>query len=170
MSKPVSIDPRYAGVTPRVEKPPRIVGVTVTPLTTNVDDRQRLTVFLKESDKFFRGFAQSYVSISSHGVVKAWHYHLKQTDIWYVPMGKIKVGLFDARSDSPTNGVANELIMGGGNEVTLAIPPGVLHGYVALTHEAVLINTTDQPYDTSDEYRVAWNDPRFSFNWEIENR
>ncbi len=170
MAGSATIDPRFAGETPSPKKQPQIAGVVITPLTTNVDDRQRLTVYLKASDPHFRGFAQSYVSISSQGVVKAWHYHLKQTDIWYVPAGKIKVGLFDARSDSPTNGVANEVIMGGGNEITLAIPPGVFHGYVALSPEAVLINTTDQPYDPTDEFRAAWDDPRFGFNWGIENR
>lgn len=170
MADSASIDPRFAGETPSMKNPPRIDGVIITPLTANVDDRQRLTVYLKASDTHFRGFAQSYVSISSQGVVKAWHYHLKQTDIWYVASGKIKVGLFDARADSPTNGIVNEVIMGGGDEIALTIPPGVFHGYVALTSEAMLINTTDQPYDTKDEFRAAWDDPRFGFNWGIENR
>ena len=103
-------------------------------------------------------------------MVKAWHYHLHQTDIWFVASGKIKVGLFDARQDSPTRGVANTVIMGGGNSITLKIPPGVFHGYVSLCEENVLINTTNQPYSTEDEYRAPWDDPRFGYSWDVENR
>lgn len=164
------IDTRYAGEQHRESQAPRIHGVVVTPVQQHVDDRQSLMVYLKDSDPFFAGFTQSYVTISSRGIVKAWHYHLKQTDIWFVPHGKIKVGLFDAREDSPTSGVANSLVMGGGNTFTLAIPPGVFHGYVTLTEEAILINTTNQPYSTDDEYRAAWDDPRFGFDWSVQNR
>ena len=164
------IDPRFAGEVQGRLRTQLIDGVVVTEVKDNVDDRQSLMVYLKNSDPFFRGFAQSYVAITAKDVVKAWHYHLKQTDVWFVPWGKIKVGLFDAREDSPTNGVANSIAMGGGNNIALAIPPGVFHGYVSLVDNSILINTTDQPYDPSDEYRAAWDDPRLAFAWEVENR
>ncbi len=172
-----TIDPRYAGCPQKhagsSQKPnaPRpIEGVVITSIKENVDDRQSLSVYLKASDPFFAGFGQSYVTKTGRGVVKAWHYHLRQTDVWYVAVGKIKVCLFDARKVSPTCGVANEVIMGGGANVTLAIPPGVFHGYLTLTEEAVLINTTNAAYDPSDEYRADWNDPRLPFVWEVVNR
>jgi len=170
MPDQIVIDPRFEGKVQQVAKTPRIDGVVVAEVRENVDDRQSLLVYLKSTDPIFRGFAQSYVSITARGVVKAWHYHLKQTDIWFVPWGKIKVGLFDARKGSPTAGAANAIIMGGGNHVTLAIPPGVFHGYISLADPSILINTTDQPYDATDEYRAPWDDPRFGFEWEVENR
>lgn len=170
MAADIMIDPAFQGTAQHDEKTPLIDGVVVSPVTQNVDDRQNLMVYLKESDPFYKGFAQSYVSVTAEGVVKAWHYHLKQTDIWFVPLGKIKVGLFDARGASATCGVANSIIMGGGRCVTLVIPPGVFHGYVSLTPECVLVNTTDRPYDATDEFRAAWNDERFGFDWSVENR
>jgi dTDP-4-dehydrorhamnose 3,5-epimerase len=165
-----TIDPRYIGDIQESSATTPIEGVVVTELTTNVDDRQSLTVYVKRSDPFFRGFEQSYVAVTAKGVVKAWHYHLRQTDIWFVPRGKIKVGLFDARAQSPTLGTANSVIMGGGRNIALAIPPGVFHGYVSLADSSILINTTDQPYDPADEYRTPWDDPRFGFSWDVENR
>ncbi len=169
MKKP-GIDPKYAGRRQEVAQIPTIEGVVVHPLKVNVDDRQALTVFLKATDPTFAGFSQSYVTVTHSGVVKAWHYHLMQTDVWFVARGKIKVGLFDARQDSPTNGVANTYIMGGGNEIALAIPPGVFHGYLTLEDDSILINTTNQPYNPDDEYRAPWDDPRFGFTWDVENR
>ena len=166
----VEIDPKYAGDRPVAPTVRPIEGVVVAPVRANVDDRQSLSVYLKASDPFFPGFAQSYVTATHRGVVKAWHYHLKQTDVWFVAAGKIKAGLFDARDGSPTRGVANTLVMGGGNNVTLVIPPGVFHGYLTLSDEAILVNTTNRPYDPADEYRAPWDDPRFGFVWEVENR
>ena len=166
----IVIDRALAGAVQGSTDVPSIEGVIAHPVKANVDDRQVLMVYLKASDPFFDTFAQSYVSITAKGVVKAWHYHLNQTDVWFVPHGKIKVGLFDARRDSPTAGVANAIIMGGGNNISLVIPPGVYHGYLSLTDPSVLINTTNRPYDPADEYRAAWDDSRFGFAWEIENR
>lgn len=166
----VTIDPRFAGEAPVRSEIPTIQGVVIAQVKENVDDRQRLSVYLKASDPFFPGFAQSYVTITQRGVVKAWHYHLRQTDVWFVPSGKIKVGLFDARKNSPTCGVTNAITMGGGNNVTLVIPPGVFHGYLTLAEQSILINTTNRPYDLQDEYRAPWDDPRLNFVWEVENR
>jgi len=170
MSHNIGIDHRFEGHKQSAGKTQLIHGVLMHGVKDNVDDRQSLRVYLKASDECFKGFAQSYVAISAKGIVKAWHYHKLQTDIWFCPWGKIKVGLFDARSDSPTKGTANSLILGGGNNVTLAIPPGVYHGYVALSDEAMLINTTNKPYNPDDEFRAPWNDPRFGFDWAVENR
>jgi dTDP-4-dehydrorhamnose 3,5-epimerase len=166
----IAIDARFEGAPQRPAKAPRIDGVVIHPVKANVDDRQNLMVYLKATDPTYTGFGQSYVTITSVGVVKAWHYHLKQTDVWFVPHGKIKVGLFDAREDSPTCGVANTVIMGGGNDVSLSIPPGVFHGYMTIDDQSILINTTNKPYDPHDEYRAEWDDPRLDFSWGIENR
>jgi len=166
----VKIAKGYAGEARRQDKRQPIEGVAVSEQKPNIDDRQTLIVYLRSSDPYFAGFSQSYVAICERGVVKAWHYHLKQTDLWFVPYGKIKVGLFDSREGSPTSGVVNEIIMGGGMEITLSIPPGVYHGYVTLSDMSILINTTNQPYDPSDEYRIPWDDKRIPFDWDILNR
>ena len=164
------IDTRFTGAQLKPAKKQTIHGVVVTSIKENVDDRQSLSVYLKADDPFFAGFGQSYVTRTARGVVKAWHYHLRQTDIWYVATGKIKVGLFDARKESPTCGIANTMVMGGGANVTLAIPPGVFLGYATISEECTLINTTNVAYAPSDEYRVEWNDPRLPFDWGVENR
>ena len=166
----IIIDPNFVGKVQSESVPPTIEGVEIMPVKANVDDRQNLMVYLKASDPIYAGFSQSYVTITQRGVVKAWHYHLHQTDIWFVASGKIKVGLFDARKDSSTCGVANTILMGGGNNITLKIPPGVFHGYLSLCEECVLINTTNQPYNPKDEYRAEWDDPRFGYVWDVENR
>ena len=57
------------------------------------------------------------------GVIKAWHFHRKQTDWWYVSHGVLKVALHDLREDSPTFRVTRDFLMGDDQEtIVVAIP------------------------------------------------
>ncbi len=46
------------------------------------------------------------------GVIKAFHYHEKQDDLWFFPSGNAQVVLYDLRKDSPTKGETNVHYMG----------------------------------------------------------
>ena len=47
---------------------------------------------------------QTNRSDSKAGVLRGLHYHFRQVDYWYVIAGKIRAGLYDLRSNSPTYG------------------------------------------------------------------
>lgn len=47
---------------------------------------------------------------------------------------------------------------------TLYIPPGVAHGYLALT-DAHLVYLVTQEYDGSDEWGIRWDDPSVAIPW-----
>ena len=47
------------------------------------------------------------------------------------------------------------------------IPPGVAHGYLALTDLDVIYWVTGE-YDPGDEHGVAWNDPTLGIPWQID--
>ena len=47
------------------------------------------------------------------------------------------------------------------------IPPGVAHGYLALTDLDVIYWVTGE-YDPGDEHGVAWNDPTLAIPWQID--
>ena len=46
------------------------------------------------------------------GAVVGLHYHLHQSDWWYVPYGKVRVVLHDLREDGPTDGATLEYDLG----------------------------------------------------------
>ena len=101
------------------------------------------------------------------------HYHLHQADYWYVPYGKSRVVLHDLRTGSPT--VSATLCMdlgmnsdGTNDHIGLYIPPGVAHGFAALT-DMTITYLVDGYYNPSDELGVAWNDPAIDAHWGIEN-
>lgn len=100
------------------------------------------------------------------GAVVGLHYHLHQADYWYVPFGTARVVLHDLRDGGPTDGATLELDLSGANHVGVYIPPGVAHGFAALT-DMVITYLVDGYYNTADELGVAWDDPVIAADWGV---
>ena len=94
------------------------------------------------------------------------HYHLHQADYWYVTRGRARVVLHDLRQGSPTDGKTLVLDIGEHNHQGVYIPPGVAHGFAALT-ELTLTYLVDQYYNPEDELGVAWDDPAIGADWGV---
>lgn len=123
---------------------------------------------VRRDDPIFERFGQVYVSVAYPGVVKGWHYHNKQTDLFCIVKGMMKVVLYDRREDSPTHGMINEFFMGERNPIVVKIPPGVLHGMKCISTEpAYLVNTVSEPYnrEAPDEFRVHPHDNDIPYDW-----
>jgi dTDP-4-dehydrorhamnose 3,5-epimerase len=152
-----------------------IEGVQVKELILRPDDRGVFVELVKVSDAFVdpHPFAQISHTVTYPGVIKAFHWHRRQTDFWYCVGGNIRVGLVDLRQDSPTQGEQMSICLGEWSRKVLKIPPGVAHGYQVLGNvPAQLIYYVDQPYDPQnpDEERIPWDNPAIGFDWEIRNR
>lgn len=95
------------------------------------------------------------------GLIKAFHLHMKQDEIWAVhPLDRLLVGLLDIRKTSSTEGTQMRLVLGGGKCRMLYIPRGVAHGGMALDQRPIdvmyLVNQNFSPSDP-DEWRLPWN-------------
>ncbi len=89
-----------------------IQGVVTKKLRLMPDERGRLMEILRCDDPDYLTIAQVYMTTNYPGVVKAWHFHKKQSDQMTCVKGMVKVVLFDARDDSPTKGEVNEFFVG----------------------------------------------------------
>lgn len=148
-----------------------IKDVHLKPLTVHADDRGYFMELLREDDSFFTHFAQSSYSVLYPGLVKAWHWHRRQDDIWFILSGMAQVGLYDLREDSPSYRETNVFYLGEANRQILFIPHGVAHGYRVLgTSPVGLVYYTNSVYDPADELRLDWNDPEIGFDWTTRNR
>ena len=148
-----------------------IDGVLARPLKKNADERGFLMEILRSDWEEFEKFGQSYVSLNYPGVIRAWHYHKKQTDYFVCVSGMIKVPLYDGRESSGTYRQVNEVLMGDDNPIMVKIPPGVYHGYKTVgVKPSLLVNFPTELYDprNSDEFRAPWNTPEIPFNWDIQ--
>lgn len=145
-----------------------IDGVKVKQLRVIPDERGRLMEILRADDPEFVKFGQVYMTTVRPGVVKAWHYHKKQTDSMTVVSGLAKIVLYDARDGSPTHGEVNEFFAGEHNPILVQIPNGVYHGMKgAGDREAIVINTVTEPYNREkpDEFRVDPHDNDIPYDW-----
>lgn len=149
-----------------------IDGVAIKRLTVHVDERGSLMEILRSDDEIFEKFGQCYVSLNYPGVIRAWHYHRRQTDYFCAVKGMIKVVLYDDRPESPTRGELQEVFIGERNHVLLRIPAGVLHGYKTIGVEpSLLLNFPTEVYNPEqpDEYRLPYNSPQVPYDWALRH-
>lgn len=149
-----------------------IDGVIVKDLKVMPDERGLLMEMWRSDDPDFQQFGQCYVTMVYPGVVKAWHYHTKQTDHFVCVSGMAKVVLHDAREGSPTQGETNEFVIGWQRQRMIIIPKDVYHGFTAVgTEPALIVNIPTElyDYDNPDEHRRPWNDPEIGYDWGVKN-
>jgi dTDP-4-dehydrorhamnose 3,5-epimerase len=142
-------------------------------LVKHLDDRGFFMEVLRDDDLLLKKFGQFSVSLTYPGVIKAFHYHKVQDDLWFFPVGNAQIVLYDIRDNSPTRGETNVFYMGEHNPALLYIPAGVVHGYRVLGNTPVIITyVTSESYQSGkpDEYRIEWDDPQIGFDWETKNR
>jgi dTDP-4-dehydrorhamnose 3,5-epimerase len=105
------------------------------------------------------------------GAIVGLHYHLHQADYWYVPFGTARVVLHDLREGAATDGATLTIDLGRQPDGShshrgVYIPPGVAHGFAALT-DMTITYLVDGYYNPSDELGVAWDDPAIGADWGI---
>ncbi len=147
----------------------RIVDVMIVEPQSFEDDRGRFVESYRRSwFPLGREMVQGSRSDKIAGSLVGFHYHLHQADYWYVLNGTAQVVLHDLRIGSKTEGSTLEIEAGDGNEIGIFIPPGVAHGFAAIT-DMTLTYLVDSYYNPSDELGVAWNDPDISANWVLDS-
>ena len=152
---------------PSIEESSVVAGVVVVVPDSHGDERGRLVETYRRS--WFpagREMVQANRSDKQAGAVVGLHYHLHQADYWYVPRGRARVVLHDLRVGSPTDGATLTLDLGDADERGVFIPPGIAHGFAALT-DLTLTYLVDRYYDPADELGVAWDDPDVGADWGV---
>jgi dTDP-4-dehydrorhamnose 3,5-epimerase len=144
-----------------------IEGVEVRSLVTHSDERGFFREVVRNTEGIVReGWAQMSHSLMHSGVAKAWHVHPTQIDWWYVPVGDLKVALYDLREGSRTRGELQEFLLGDHYEAQLLkIPAGVAHGCKAIGDCAHLVYLTSSVYDSEEEGRIPHDDPGIGYDW-----
>jgi dTDP-4-dehydrorhamnose 3,5-epimerase len=152
-----------------------IQGVRIEPVTLWPDDRG----YFLEVQRMGQGLAAQFPAATTQisaalnypGAIKAFHYHLRQTDCWTPVAGLLQVALVDLRAGSATYGARNTLYTGVLRPWQILIPPGVAHGYKVVGAEpALLVYLTDRLYDPGDEGRIPYNDPHIHYDWETQHK
>ena len=144
-----------------------IKGVESKVLKYNMDDRGGLMEIVRNDDSFFEKFGQTYISNTRPCVVKAFHMHKIQTDLFVCLKGEIRLVLFN------TEGEINEFFMGERNPLLVKIPPNIYHGWKCISaEESMVLNVCSEVYnyDKPDEYRVRPHGYVTGFTWDTIDR
>jgi dTDP-4-dehydrorhamnose 3,5-epimerase len=142
-------------------------------LQVNADERGHLVELYRDDwDVFDPDPEMAYYSLTYPGIVRAWHRHTHgQVDYFTCPQGRIKVGVYDDREDSPTRGELDNFVIGEHHQQVIRIPGDCWHGFKAIgTEPALLVNfpTELYDYDDPDEERLPHDTDEIPLDWHAE--
>lgn len=150
-----------------IEHSPVIEGVVVVRLSAHGDERGRFVeTYRREWFSDRDEMVQGNRSDKQAGALVGLHFHRHQADYWYVLRGRARIVLHDLRIGSPTEGATLVLDVDDVEDQGVYIPPGVGHGFAALT-DVTMTYLVDRYYDPEDELGVAWDDPEIGVDWGV---
>lgn len=144
-----------------------INGVNLTPLGQIVDERGGVLHMLRADSPDFVGFGECYFSEIFPGAIKAWKRHFIQTQNLAVPVGRVRMVIYDSRERSSTCGSLQQLELGRPDAyLRLQIPPGVWYGFACLGKTpALVVNCPDIPHKPTESECCPLNNTEIPYEW-----
>jgi dTDP-4-dehydrorhamnose 3,5-epimerase len=144
-----------------------IDGVGITELRQIGDERGSVLHMLRCDAPDFVRFGECYFSEVLPGATKAWKRHRAQTQNLAVPIGRIRLVIYDDREYSTTRGQVQVVEAGRPDAYfRLRIPPGLWYGFRCISvAPALLANCADLPHDPADNEVRSMNDPAIPYDW-----
>lgn len=132
-----------------------------------VDERGKVLHMLKTDSPLFTNFGEIYFSIVNPGSIKAWKKHFKMTQHFAVPVGKIRLVIYDDRENSVSNKKLETLEIGEDNYCLVRIPPLLWYGFKGVSPiPALIANCTDLPYNPDEIIRLNPFTDKIPFKWD----
>lgn len=148
-----------------------IDGVVISPRKIIPDDRGKVLHMLKATDPEFERFGEIYFSQCHPGIVKGWHLHHEMIINYVVPVGMIKLVLFDDRKGSKTKGEFQEIYVGRDNHVLVKVPVEVWNGFKCVgTESALVANCASIPHDPKEIERLDPHNSFIKYDWATKDR
>ncbi|MBX7148125.1 dTDP-4-dehydrorhamnose 3,5-epimerase family protein [bacterium] len=145
----------------------QIDGIVLTPLRQIADERGAVLHMLRADAEGFTRFGECYFSEIRPGAVKAWKCHHKQTQNLAVPVGRIRLVIYDAREHSKSHGQLQVIELGRPDAYSrVKILPGLWYGFSCISSvPALLANCADIPHDPSESEVKPVDDPFIPYQW-----
>ena len=149
-----------------------IMGVALQELAVIPADGGPVLRMLRPDWPLFAGFGELYFSEVLPGAVKAWKQHSRQTQHLVVPVGRLKLAIYDVRPGSASFGQTREYILGRPDCYRLLrIPPGLWYGFTGIGPEKTLVcNCADQPHDPAESSRKPWDSHDIPYSFALSEK
>ncbi|OUV61464.1 MAG: dTDP-4-dehydrorhamnose 3,5-epimerase [Candidatus Pelagibacter sp. TMED128] len=143
-----------------------IKGVKITKLKIIQDDRGKVMHMLRKDSEVFKNFGEIYFSTIYFDKIKAWHLHKESTLNYTCVKGKVRLVLFDDRSDSLSKGSIQEIILSPNDYNLVTIPNNIWNGFKGLDKdESIIANCLDMPHNENEMVRIDPFDKTIKYNW-----
>ena len=115
-------------------------------------------------------FVQENQSSSSRDVLRGLHYQIKkpQGKLVRVVAGDVLDVMVDLRKSSETFGKHFSVRLSSENKKQVWIPPGLAHGFLTKSKNAIFIYQTTDYYFPEYEKTILWNDSFLNINWGLD--
>ena len=148
-----------------------IDGVLLKKLDIISDERGKILHMMRSDDDIYEKFGEIYFSLVYPGVIKGWHLHKEMTLNYAVPVGLIKLVLYDDRENSPTKGQINEFYIGENNYCIVKIPKMIWNGFKGIGMIPSLVaNCSTLAHDPDEIIRKDPFSKEIPYNWELINK
>lgn len=139
-------------------------GVQMVPLTVHRDHRGWLSEIYRQDRPTGVMPCQWNATFSEANVLRGVHVHARHKDHLVVAQGRMSVGLYDLRRNSPTYRKSALFELSGRDLTVVTVPVGVMHGYYC--HEPTLyVYGVDEYYTPDDELGCHWADATLGIAW-----
>jgi dTDP-4-dehydrorhamnose 3,5-epimerase len=144
-------------------KPPPIEGVRLVDVKNLVIRGGALTEIFRQ-EWFGDDFPVRHIThvVSLPGTVSHWHCHHEQSDVIFPIRGYLRIGLYDARPGSPTEGASFVGTFHLQRPRYVFVPPGVWHALRNVGPEEaayLVLNDTVYDYARPDDWKLPADAP-----------
>ena len=150
----------------------KIEGVTAVVLRELSDEHGAVLHMLRSDAPDFNKFGECYFSEILPGAIKAWKLHREQTQNIAVPVGRIRLVIYDDRIGSRTRGNLQIQELGRPNTYfRVQIPPGLWYGFACIGNfPALIANCADLPHDPTESDRKHFVDSSIPYDWHLQHK
>ena len=139
-----------------------IKDVIITKLKIIKDERGSVMHMMRNDSNIFKSFGEIYFSTIFKNSIKAWHLHKEATLNYACIKGRVKLVLFDDRTQSSSKGVYEEIILSPQNYFLITIPPNIWNGFKGLDEEeSIIANCLNLPHNEKEMVRMEPFDKYF---------
>ena len=122
--------------------------------------------YLDNKSKFFKKFGEVYFSTIKNKSIKAWKLHFHMTQLFVVPVGCVKMVIYDNRPNSLTYLKTQEFILSPESYKMVQLPPDLWYGFQGQSiQEALIVNLTDIVHSPQESTKRDSFDPTVPYQW-----